>query len=160
MGQFLELLRERGYKVFHDLIGAGFNVDHVIVGPAGVFTIETKTISKPVRGEARISFDGDTLLVDGPAPDRDPVVQAKAQAGWLRELLRDTDGKVFPVRPVVVYPGWYIEQKPGIKPEVWVLNPKALPAFLDHEAQTLTAEDIHLASYHVSRYVRAKEGET
>jgi hypothetical protein len=39
VGQFLERLRERGYTVFHDLIGSGFNVDHVLIGPAGVFTI-------------------------------------------------------------------------------------------------------------------------
>ncbi len=33
VGQYLESLRERGYHVFHDLIGAGFNVDHVLIGP-------------------------------------------------------------------------------------------------------------------------------
>jgi hypothetical protein len=48
VGQFLERLRENGYQVFHDLIGAGFNVDHVLIGPAGVFTVETKTWSKPI----------------------------------------------------------------------------------------------------------------
>ncbi|MEE4639716.1 MAG: nuclease-related domain-containing protein, partial [Wenzhouxiangella sp.] len=51
VGQFLERLREDGYQVFHDLIGDGFNLDHVIIGPAGVFTIETKTWSKPATGQ-------------------------------------------------------------------------------------------------------------
>jgi hypothetical protein len=45
VGQFLERLREQRYQVFHDLVGDGFNVDHVLIGPAGVFTIETKTSS-------------------------------------------------------------------------------------------------------------------
>jgi hypothetical protein len=34
VGQYLERLHERGYPVFHDVIGNGFNVDHVLIGPA------------------------------------------------------------------------------------------------------------------------------
>ena len=85
VGQYLESFRERGYRVFHDLIGTGFNVDHVLIGPAGIFTIETKTWSKPVRGDARIAFDGETIRIGTIEPDRDPVIQASAQAGGLRE---------------------------------------------------------------------------
>ena len=85
VGQFLERLRSGGYEVFHDLVGQTFNVDHVVIGPAGVFTVETKTWSKPARGEARIKFDGERLLAGQHQPDRDPVVQARAQAGWIRK---------------------------------------------------------------------------
>lgn len=49
VGRFLDRLRERGYSVFHDVLGANFNIDHVLVGPGGVFTVETKTWSKPAR---------------------------------------------------------------------------------------------------------------
>lgn len=77
VGQFLERLREGGYHVFHDLVGDGFNVDHVAVGPAGVFSIETKTFSKPVRGDAKIHFDGQTILVNGITPERDPSFKPK-----------------------------------------------------------------------------------
>jgi hypothetical protein len=64
VGQLLEELRELGFKVFHDLPGNNFNVDHVLVGPRGVFTVETKTYSKPVGRDAKISFDGEQVLVD------------------------------------------------------------------------------------------------
>jgi hypothetical protein len=156
VGEFLERLREKRYHVFHDLIGAGFNVDHVLIGPAGVFTVETKTWSKPVRGDARIGFDGQQITRDGSVPDRDPVVQASAQAGWLATLLRESTGKPFDVRPVIVFPGWFVEQLPS-KARVWALNPKALPHFLDHEPQWLAADDIALASFHLSRFVRSGE---
>jgi len=36
------------------------------------------------------------------------------------------------------------------------LKPKALPAFLAHERETLTPEDVKLISYHISRYARAQ----
>ena len=78
VGQFLERLREDGYHVFHDLVGTGFNVDHVLIGPAGVLTVETKTWSKPAKGAARVSFDGEALTIGGIAPTRDPIVQARA----------------------------------------------------------------------------------
>src|SRR5690606_21161347 len=76
VGQFLEKLREQGYQVFHDLQGETFNLDHVLIGPAGVFTIETKTLSKPERGQAKIQFDGETLKMNGKLIERNPIIQA------------------------------------------------------------------------------------
>ena len=104
VGQYLERLRADGYEVFHDVIGEGFNLDHVVIGPAGVFTIETKCYSKPASGPAEISFDGEKVAIGGWQPDRNPVIQARAQAGWLRALLRETTGRDFSIMPVIVYP--------------------------------------------------------
>lgn len=84
VGQFLERLRQDGFQVFHDVVGDGFNVDHVLIGPPGVFTVETKTWSKPASGNAQVVFDGETIKIGSFAPDRDPIVQAKAQASWLK----------------------------------------------------------------------------
>ncbi|RZL68707.1 MAG: NERD domain-containing protein [Variovorax sp.] len=95
VGQYLERLREAGYHVFHDVVGTGFNIDHVLIGPAGVYTIETKTWSKPVKGGARVVFDGAELKVGGFEPDRSPVVQAKAQAGWMKSMLLESTGRRF-----------------------------------------------------------------
>jgi hypothetical protein len=156
VGQYLERLREKGYQVLHDVMGDGFNIDHVVIGPAGVFTVETKTFSKPASGEPKIEFDGETLRIAGYEPDRDPIVQAKAQASWLRELLSESCGRKFAVRPVVVFPGWYVEQGKGTTRELWVLNPKALPQFLEHEPKLLEQADVSLASYHLSRFIRTQ----
>lgn len=159
VGQYLEELREQGYKVFHDIVADGFNLDHVAIGPGGVFTIETKTWSKPAQGETVIHFDGAELRVlDGPGSRR-PIIQAKAQAAWLKALLAESTGKTVDVRPVVVFPGWYIKDSPGARSQLWVLNPKALRKFLDKAATRLDAETVHLLSYHLSRHIRAREGE-
>jgi len=159
VGQFLERLREQGCVVFHDVVGTDFNIDHVVIGPAGVFTVETKTWRKPLRGDARIRFDGHTLMVGEHKPDRDPIVQARAQASWLRHLLQESTGKSFDTRPVVVFPGWFVESAPGSHKDLWVLEPKALPAFLENEPVRLTPEDVKLAAYHLSRHIRAGEAE-
>lgn len=157
VGQYLERLRENGYHVFHDLIGTGFNVDHVLIGPAGVFTIETKTWSKPTRGEARIRFDGEQLTVAGREPERNPLVQARAQSAWLKGLLAESTGRPFDSFPVVVFPGWFVEQSNSTLRNIWVLEPKALPKFLENAPQRLASEDIKLASYHLSRFIRSSE---
>lgn len=53
VGQILEQLREQGYSVFHDIPGPSFNIDHALVGPAGVFTVETKSRTKPLHGHSK-----------------------------------------------------------------------------------------------------------
>ena len=159
VGQFLERLREQGYQVFHDLLGDGFNVDHVLVGPAGVFTVETKTWSKPARGDARIVYDGNALAVAARKPDRNPLVQARAQAHWVRSLLAESTGRRLEVQPVVVFPGWYVDAAPLAQRAVWVMEPKGLPAFLAKEPERLVAEDVKLVAYHLSRHLRSVERE-
>ena len=155
VGQFLECLRESGYRVFHDVVGGSFNVDHMLIGPAGIFTIETKTHSKPIRGKATVIFDGDKISVNGSAPDRDPVTQAKAQASWLRQLLIESTGRKFHVTAVISYPGWFVENKTSREAEVWVIEPKMLPGFLDHEPARLSTDNVNLASFHLSRFIRS-----
>ncbi|OGA23434.1 MAG: hypothetical protein A3H34_04830 [Betaproteobacteria bacterium RIFCSPLOWO2_02_FULL_67_19] len=157
VGQYLERLRADGYQVFHDIVGSGFNLDHVAIGPAGIFAIETKTFSKPASGPAKVLVDGERILVNGLEPDRDPLVQAKSQAHWLRDLLAESTGRKFQIRSVILFPGWYVEQDRASRREVWVLNPKGLPSFLENENTILGEEDVKLASYHLSRFIRAGE---
>ena len=129
VGQYLEQLREQGYRVLHDLVGDGFNVDHVLIGPAGVFTVETKTISKPAKGKTEIEYDGEHLTVNGLKPDRDPLVQGKAQAHWLGGLLQETTGRRFEVRSMVLYPGWFVKLLTGAPwLDCWCLIPRACRA--------------------------------
>lgn len=132
VGQFLEELRLHGYKVFHDVVGDGFNLDHVVIGRAGVFAVETKTWSKPRRGEAGIAFDGTRLKVGDRKPDERVVIQARAQAAWLRELLNASTGRPFLVRSVVLFPGWFIEQSSGSMKEIELpveAHPRSDPLF-------------------------------
>ena len=157
VGQFLERLRESGYHVFHDVVGPTFYVDHVLVGPAGLFTIETKTWSKPSKGDARVTGDTEGLLVAGQRPDRDPVVQARAQAVWLHQQIKESTGKPFAVKPVIVFPGWFIDPSAQRISNLWVLEPKALPAFLGNEPVCLDPSDVKLAVFHLSRMIRSSE---
>lgn len=154
VGQYLEKqLRPCGFQILHDIPAKGFNLDHVAIGPSGVFVIETKTNSKPAKGACSVRYDGENVWVNGNKPDRDPIVQAKAEARWLYELLERSSGRKVFVQAVVVYPGWFVESGPP-KATVWVLNDKALPVFISNARQTkLSNEDVHLLSFHLAQYV-------
>jgi nuclease-like protein len=154
VGQFLERLRERGAQLFHDVPGEGFNLDHVIIAKEGIFVVETKTLSKPWP-KASIKVEGETISVANHGPTEDPIRQVIAGASWLSRVLEASTGKRFAVRGVVVYPGWYVEQI-GPRGAVWVLEPKALPGFIERESEQLGEADVRLAAFHLSRFIRSE----
>jgi hypothetical protein len=150
----LECMREQGAQVFHDVPGEGFNLDHVVISTHGIYAVETKTRSKP-SPKARVIVEGDSLTVAGYEADRNPIEQVTAAARWLERRLRQSTGKRFFVRGVVVFPGWFVEQR-GQRGDVWVLEPKALPAFIENAPTMLAPSDAALAADHLSRYVRSE----
>lgn len=144
VGQQLETLHEQGFQVLHDFPSDRGNVDHVLVGEKGVFSIETKTYSKPAKGPTEITCDKGTIQVNGFTPERNPIIQAKAEARGLEDLLKERTRKNFHVRPIVVIPGWFVHEPPSSS-EVWVLNETRLLGYLKHEKEKLKAEDAALA---------------
>ncbi len=150
----LECLRKLGAYLFHDVPGEGFNLDHVVICTHGIYAIETKTRTKP-SPKARVVVEGNTLTVAGYEPDRNPIEQVSAAACWLEKRLQASTGKRFFVRGVVVFPSWYVEQR-GSRGDVWVLEPKALPAFIENAPAMIPASDVTLAADHLSRYVRSE----
>jgi hypothetical protein len=153
VGQFLEGLRVEGAQVFHDVPAEGFNLDHVVISSHGIYSVETKTLTKP-SPRSTVVVSSDALLVGGRRLDRDPIRQVVASARWLEQLLEISTGKRFAVRGVVLFPGWFVEQRATAGP-VWVLEPKALPAFIAHEPETLPVTDVALVAYHLSQYIRS-----
>ena len=132
VAEYLEPLKEAGYRVFHDVPADGatkrFNLDHVTVGPTGVVVIETKTRRK---GRARPGFKDHEVIFDGRqlvwpwGEDRNGLEQAVAEANWLSKWLQQRTGVKLAVQPVLTLPGWYVNESPS--PHVRVVNSKILP---------------------------------
>jgi hypothetical protein len=160
VGEYLEHLRTQGASVFHDIQAGGFNLDHVVLSPRGFYAIETKAWTKPPDADARITLADGSLLAAGCSPDRDPIKQAQAGAGWLSRLLEESTGRRFHVRGVILFPGWWVEPMSRswrqLADNPWVLSPRALPSFIKNSAVQIAEEDVKLASYHLSRFVRTQ----
>jgi len=153
VGQELERLRGLGYEVIHDVIGDGFNIDHVLIGPGGVFTVETKARSKPKGGV--VEYRGDVVTVAGHTPDRDPIAQANAQADWVSALLKRGAGMDVKVRPVVLFPGWYVEGSSSGR-DVWVLNENSFRKFIKAAHERLSDDEVRRAALALETYVRSR----
>src|SRR5438045_2829894 len=70
----------------HDLLRDGFNIDHIAVGPAGVFAIEPKFRS----GQGEITFrNGEGLFVGGFPEEKDSLKQARAKAAEVNRIIKD-----------------------------------------------------------------------
>lgn len=150
VAEYLEPLKAQGWRIFHDVPalnnGHKFNLDHVAVGPTGVFAIETKTRRK---GGARPGFDDHKVYFDGHVlvwpwgEDSHGLDQTERNAAWLSETLAVEVGERIPVTPILTLPGWWVEMKPSRDPRLCrVTNPKGLAKFLPNAAVVLSSEQI------------------
>ncbi len=156
LGKFLEeQLMPHKYQVLHDLVCKNgektFNIDHVVVGPTGIFSIETKYWKKPAGPDHKIFYDGKKILVDGTVPDRDPLVQAIAGARSVQDILEIRTGKRYTVQPIVAFLGWYTTDNPKHAP-AWVLNEQVVPIFIKNDFRELSYEDGMLVIAQLKQY--------
>lgn len=154
----LSQLMFHGYYVFHDLPGDHFNIDHVVIGPAGVFAIETKTRSKPVgKGKqlAMVIFE-DSQLKFPDYQESESIQQAKDQSKWLSEFLRKSVGKAVAVKPVLALPGWLVERRER-DPSIMVINPKEAVGYVTSNKVVLDDQTIQQIKYQVEQRVRTVE---
>jgi len=89
------------YTVFNGLhLGTGKqNLDHVIVGPSGVFVVETK------NWKGSVEFKNGRLFAGGREPSRPPLRQVKAATAELVEWLADSGCGEFPIYSVLCFLG-------------------------------------------------------
>ena len=127
----------RGFHVFHDFRceGAGC-IDHVAVGPNGIFVIETKCWS----GE--VTFGRGELFVNGNAPSRPPLKQAHASARALGRFLSARIGSEPVCVPVVCFASDTF--KPGLlaHEDAVICNASALQSLIVTHASHLSADEI------------------
>jgi hypothetical protein len=155
VGQCLQELIASGGKVFHDIPGEGFNIDHVVIHPAGIFAVETKTYSKPAKRKSELDFDGANITMFGKPLISDPVVQSTAAAKWLSSLLEESTGKSWAIKPVVLFPGWFVKSSvPLNSSPVWVFTPKGFVNYIGKCPEKLQPDQIAMAAFHLSRYIR------
>jgi hypothetical protein len=120
-----------GYSVYHDVPFEGWNIDHVLVGPAGVFSIETKTRRKPLDSaggkQFQVVFTGKELqwprFTDG-----ESVAQAVRNGRQLSQWLGSAVGEPVGVIPVLTVPGRMVERRAPPN-GLYVLNPKEIGRF-------------------------------
>jgi hypothetical protein len=121
VGAILDGLASRGWRVMHDVDTGRGNIDHLIVGPGGVFTIETKSHGGRI--------DVDRL-------DERMLRQAYAQSKWVEEAVgvRAT--------PLLVFSRAYLSQATVRRRGVVVLPARMLTGHLTRRRTLLSPADV------------------
>lgn len=160
VGAELNHLMLDGAHVFHDLPAEGFNVDHIIVSPKGVFTVETKSRAKYVKpaekADVKVSFDGNALRFPSHT-EIAPVEQARANAKWVSEWLASATGEPVRVRPVVALPGWFTTTT--TRSDLLVINGKGCRAVFGstYAHQELSASQMQRIVFQIEQRCRDVE---
>jgi len=157
VGQLLEELRADGAVVFHDINTSKGNIDHIIVSPKGVFTVETKTWSKRESTD-RITLRNNNVIINGYRIDNNLINQSKAEASWLLDFLKSRTGRTFDVRPIILFPGWYVESTATrlfMKQEgILLLSANAVIGYLSAFGTVLNKEEVQLIGGLIANYVK------
>jgi Nuclease-related domain len=139
VGGMLEELADGGWRVIHDVTLGHGNVDHILIGPAGVFTVETKSHPGPVR-VGRVH--GRTLS------------QALAQ----RKAIEEVTG--VSVEPLLVYSRAWVDRPLARRKGVRVVPARMLIGYLTRHREALEPADVErvqelldevLAEHHTQR---------
>lgn len=126
VGAVLDRLSQDGWRALHDIsLGRG-NIDHILVGPAGIFAIETKSRRTPIRVE---HIHGDMLK------------QAYAE----KKLLERITG--YKVQALLVFSeAWLIGSLPAERHGVLILPARMLDGYIRQRPLVVTpsrAEEVH-----------------
>jgi len=136
VGALLDELTGAGWRVIHDVSLGHGNVDHVAVGPAGLFTLETKSHPGPVRVA---QIHGATFR------------QAQTQ----REALERITGER--VEALVIYSRAWVDKPLVRRRGVRVLPARMLLGYLARRRATLTPEEVDKAHRRVVSALRRGE---
>lgn len=97
------------YHVFHDLTFPGFNIDHVVLGPTGIFLIETKSQKGTITQR-----DG-TVLRNGRKFFKDFVDQCLSQVYALKEYLRQAGFNEQFITPILCFSRGFVKVRGPVR---------------------------------------------
>ena len=154
----LNQLMHYGYFVFHDFPADHFNIDHVVIGPAGVFAVETKTRSKGImKGKqgAMVIFENSQLKFPN-YQESESIQQTKDESKWLAQFLGKSVGKPVAVKPVLALPDWLVERR--VKDaSIMVINPKEAVQYITSNPRLLDEQTVQQVKYQVEQRCRTVE---
>jgi hypothetical protein len=143
-----------GYYDFHDVPFTGFNIDHVVIGPGGIFMVETKSHA------GKVSAEGDRLLLNGKPPQKNFLNQTWRQAYEMRDFLYLQTSMEWKVNPILCFTRAFVTVRRPVK-GVEVVRAGYLGKHIARQRATLSQEQIEklvrVMEYRTTRLEAGKE---
>ena len=151
VGEMLNKLSCDSVRVFHDVCGDCFNVDHLIISTRGIFTIETKHYDRK-KGYKFLYQDG-KLLFNGRVC-KTLLNQMDGEANFISEKLESLCGRNYPVQKVAIIIGAYIENPARDFSKYWILNESGFPKFFANAKETLSIDEVRSIANQVTEWLK------
>ena len=141
-------LKLRGFMVFTDCRLGDRAIDHILVGPKGVFVVQTaiglSAFQADLNTHDTATYDGRALFFPG-KEDHETVSQACEDAEKLSEWLSEALDIPLAARAIVALPGWRIKRTSA--EGISVINPTQFEALFQYvRPRPLTTEEVALIS--------------
>jgi hypothetical protein len=153
VSELLTQLRRKRYVAFDDVVVDQSNIDHVLVGPGGIFAIETKAWSIFGNGCVGVDEFGVLRLSSKPAL-KDPLRQATRSAANVSKILKEKMRRDFDVIPVLIFPGWTLKAAKA-ETGVAVLNDAMISEFFESRPAVLSDDQITNICSHLDQTARS-----
>ena len=135
IGSILEKLPDN-YTVIHDIETPYGNVDHIVVGPTGVFVIETKS------HHGRITERNGLLLRNNKPLEKNFIKQVLDNTFYIKEKIKESVGIEAYVKALLVFTNAYVDIKREIA-NVKIINKSFLLKAIKNSRTSLTDEQIN-----------------
>jgi hypothetical protein len=148
IGHSLQRIAVGQGRVFHDVATPAGVVDHILVGPGGVYAVNVVAHRAMRResvqladGELRFKPDGTTI----------PIADIASRTTRLEQEFRDLLKNSVRVRSVIAVPGWHADTQSG--DGHLVVNERTLPMLRGwrSEADYLMDEDVQTLQQHLTK---------
>jgi hypothetical protein len=111
------------FYVVNDFVSRRGNIDHIVISPNGILTVETKSH----RGV--VSCEGEMLKRDGQPFEKDFIKQAWAEAYSIRDLLVSHGISVPKPQPVLLFTNAYVQVRQQVR-GVEIISRRYFPVYL------------------------------
>jgi hypothetical protein len=134
VGEALNNLSLDGIHVYHDFPADDFKIDHIVVGAAGIFTVDAIARSAPTNtgsGKDASTVEYNGKMLNFPREDNYQIIeQAEGQAKWLSEWISGAIEEPVAARAIVALPGWFVKRTSA--DGISVVNPEQFPSLFKH----------------------------
>ena len=154
IAEALDELRKFGYCVFDDLKRDGYHLDHVIVGPTGVFAIETKfgnDVVNAASDQHELRGANANSLAEESIGKKDSRKSAHNNAIKVDQIIKgdcEFDGWIWPL--VVIAGEWRVQNDPSTA-EARLFTKETLVRHIVDQPTRLTSTEINLIASHLER---------
>ncbi len=154
VSEAVEQMVKRGYTVFNNVVVQGGVIDHLLIGPKGVFAVHSLvrriTLKTDPPSGAQATYDGRTIYFPH-GKDHLSIEEAVTRTDWISEWLSAKLPEPLAARAIIALPGWQVKRTSA--EGISVINPNQMEALFQYiRPRPLAKETIHYIADQVKAY--------